>query len=255
MKSLVLIVTKKKIYIWIFTSLIILSLAISMAALKVFRGDNILVDKVIVIDPGHGGVDSGAGNRYILEKDVNLDVALKLRTRLERSGAIVIMTREEDIELGKNGKFDRSRYLRDLNARVDIINNSSACMFVSIHTDSSPNNPKARGMIALYSNTHPHNMEMAKIFQNKFNAYGFREKNNTFKSSHLPKEGKYYVPSHAKIPGVIVETGFITNSTDLYLLKKNEYREYIAEVITMGIIDYLKYRDKLPTLNDKVIKR
>lgn len=211
-----------------------------------FLNKNILQGKKIVIDPGHGGIDGGANNKYILEKDVNLDVALRVKEMLENKGAQVIMTRTEDVELSGSNLKGKSRYIRDLNARTEIINNSGAHMFISIHTNSNVNKPSTRGAIAFYYNSHPHNRDMAYIFQNLFNTCKFTYEGNTYTSHHIPQKGKYYILENAKIPGIIVETGFITNSTDLFLLKMPEYRSYLADVICQGIAEYFVKSDKLP---------
>lgn len=221
-------------------------LLVSTAVRNVLLNSRMLHGKTIVIDPGHGGVDGGANNSEIKEKDVNLDVALRLRKKLEASGARVVMTRTEDVALSKSKELNRQRYREDLNARLNIINNSSADIFISIHVNSNINKPSTRGMIAFYYNSHPHNRSMAYIFQDIFNTYGFSYKGVEYKSYHIPQKGKYYLLVNSKIPGIIVETGFITNSTDLALLKKSDYREYIADAIYRGINSYFEQKDNLP---------
>lgn len=246
-KLRVIIISRK--FIAAFTALVLPALLCS-AVLIIKNAHGSMTElggKTIVIDPGHGGVDGGAVSRYILEKDINLNVALFLRKKLESSGAKVIMTRTEDVELGKSKKIDRNRYIMDLNVRVSIINNSGADMFISIHTNSNVKKPSTRGAIAFYCNSHPHNREMAYIFQNVFNTMEFNYGGNAYKSHHIPQKGNYYVLRNAKIPGIIVETGFLTNSTDIMLLQKSEYQEYLSEAIYKGIVDYFSVSHRLPT--------
>lgn len=253
MKKILIIVTRGKyIFLLIMMSLAFIFLA-AFISIAVTANKNVLSGKTIVVDAGHGGVDGGANNRYIVEKDVNLDVAFKLQSMLEGSGAKVVMTRVSDTELSKIKAINKTRYIQDLNARVDIINNSNANIFISIHTNSNVNKPSTRGMIAFYYSSHPHNREMAYIFQNIFNSYEFDYKGSKLTSNHTPQKGKYYILNHAKIPGIIVETGFITNSTDLLLLQKEEYREYAARNIYQGVIDYFLRYDRLPEAIDKNI--
>ena len=254
MKKIIIIIPKYKYAALLLIIMLILLFSVGFLNISIFADKNVLSDKIIVIDAGHGGIDGGANNKYILEKDVNLDVALKLQKKLEESGAAVIMTRTRDEELSKSSTINRSRYIRDLTARTNIINSSGANMFVSIHTNSNPKKPSTRGMIAFYNNSHPHNREIAYIFQNVCNSYEFTYQDDVFKSHHIPQKGNYYILVNAKIPGVIVETGFITNSTDLFLLQKSEYREYTAHCIYQGIINYFLCCDKLPQKIDKTIE-
>jgi len=249
MKSIFIVVPRRKLYIFLILPLILtvtLYILFSNVVSPVFFHRNELYGKTIVVDAGHGGVDGGANNKYILEKDINLDVALRLQKKLEESGAEVIMTRTTDTDLGNYNKINRERYLRDLRARLNIINNSSADIFVSIHTNSNVNNPSTRGMMTYYHSSNPYSRVMAYIFQNIFNNYGFQYQDKEYKSYHLPLEGNYYLLANSKIPGVIVETGFITSKTDLMLLQMLEYREYLSDAIYRGIVNYfLKYQEML----------
>lgn len=253
MKKIIIILARKKFMMCLFSLLFVFVVFASIAVIHICSGRNILDGKVIVVDAGHGGVDGGASNAYIKEKDINLDIALKLQKKLEGGGAKAIMTRSSDVELGISDRIDRSRYLNDLNARVSIINNSGANMFVSIHANASRKNPSARGAIAFYNNSHPHNREMAYIFQNLFNTSGFEYNSTIYKSHHVPQKGEYYLLTNAKIPGIIVETGFITSSTDLMLLKKQEYRQYMADTIYQGIINYIGCCHNLPDKIDDTL--
>jgi len=244
MREVVIILSKGR-----FVLLILIAAFIIISApivVSVVSHRSILAGKVIVVDPGHGGLDGGANNRYILEKNINLDIALMLQNRLEQNGATVIMTRTKDVELSKSRKPSRERYLSDLSARVNIINNSSADMFISIHANSSTSAPSVRGAIAFYSEAHPRSREIAYAIQSIFNNYGFEYQGKTYKSRHTPQKGNYYLTVNAKIPGIIIETGFISNGTDLMFFKKPEYKKYIADAICQGISNYFLSRGKQP---------
>ncbi len=97
-----------------------------------------VTNKVIVVDAGHGGIDPGALGQNTLEKEINLKIVLKVRSLLEESGALVILTREKDeslyIEDGK--KTIRQRYNENLRNRKQLIKESKADIFVSIHLNS-----------------------------------------------------------------------------------------------------------------------
>ena len=233
-------------------AVIFLVLCISIFAIsekKTFFAGSPLEGKTIVVDAGPGGVDSGANNSYIKEKDVNLDISLYLEKKLSQNGAKVVMTRTQDAELSKSSKIDRSRYLEDLSNRVEIINNADADLFVSIHTNSNVRKPSTRGMIAFYYNSVPQNREIAYALQDVFNTYEFVYDGNSYTSHHIPQKGKYYILVNSKVPGVIVESGFITNSGDLFLLKTKEYRLHIADAVCKGIINYFTKSHAAPLEN------
>lgn len=252
MKTRLILISRKRLLIVVLAVKVI----ISLTALFIINAmaESPLQGKIIVVDAGHGGVDSGANNRYIKEKDINLDIALRLKKILEDNGAIVYMTRTEDVALSKSEKFDRARYLEDLNARLDIINNSMAHAFVSIHTNIDPKRPAARGPIVLYSSSDIRNRKMAYAIQNILNTYGFIYNGKSYTSSHIPLRGQYYLLVNAKIPGVIVETGFISNGTDLALLQNPKYREYMADSISRGLTEYFKSGSSLLNKIDCLIE-
>ena len=107
-----------------------------------------LEGKTIVIDPGHGGNDSGAiGPSGVMEKTVTLRVALELRKMLEDEGATVVMTREVDVEVAPKGRHATD--IEELKSRCDVANETEADIFISIHADSFTN-PAARGTTCYY---------------------------------------------------------------------------------------------------------
>ena len=104
--------------------------------LLVFSYLNVRVDaeedkNIIFIDPGHGGLDGGCSFKDLVEKDINLKIALSLKEKLIEEGYEVLMTRSADIHLCKD-KFSKKE---DLMTRIDLINNSNADLFISIHTN------------------------------------------------------------------------------------------------------------------------
>ena len=90
-----------------------------------------LIGKTIIIDPGHGGADSGAIKTNIYEKNINLELSLKIKTTLEKEGAIVLLTRDGDYDLSKPNALYRKK--SDFYNRIRIINNSNANLNLSIH--------------------------------------------------------------------------------------------------------------------------
>ena len=93
-----------------------------------------LLSKVIYLDPGHGGADSGAFYKNIKESDVNLDITKKLMEALRKEGAIVYLTRYGDYDLAVTNAWNRKR--SDLSRRANIINRSECDLYLSIHLNA-----------------------------------------------------------------------------------------------------------------------
>lgn len=188
---------------------------------------------IVVIDAGHGGIDCGTHDgQGLLEKNINLDVALMTRDILESKGIKVVMTRTGD-GLPNGGKLS-------LDSRVSIINKSKASIFVSIHVNAFEEDPSVRGIVTFY---HPSSKE-GKLLAEKINAsvndivYGKLLKTNSLKAK--TNSDDYIILRESRIPGVIFEMGFITNSKDRDLLKRKDYKKNVAMSISEGIIRYLR---------------
>lgn len=190
-----------------------------------------LAGKIIVIDAGHGGIDPGANRPGVLEKEINLEIALHLRDVLKSYDAKIILTRDTDVELSglcDNEKV-RGRYQRDLNARVEMIQESDADLFVSVHANAS-SNPKRRGIVCYYA---------AKSEAGKKLAYAIQEQLRMIASiCHEAEPANFFVLRHNKVPAVLVEVGFITNPEERALLQSPEYQRKLAEAIAEGISRY-----------------
>lgn len=194
----------------------------------------------IVIDPGHGGIDGGTGDRQgLLEKDINLDTGLKLKKELLIEGFNVIMTREKDESLEGLSKINASRYRRDLDARKTIIEENEPLVFVSIHVNSSTSS-RARG-IKVY---HFPNSDEGKALAESIcravdiNIYDKFLKDDGLRAEVLAED--YYILRETNYTGVLVEIGFITNLEENILLQDAKYKEKVAYAIKIGIMDYLK---------------
>ena len=220
--------------------IIVLSI-IAICFLKNSKLINVLNDRFnnkIVIDPGHGGIDGGTGDKEgLLEKDINLDISLKLRRELEEEGFRVIMTRDKDISLEEFSDINSSRYRRDLNARKTIINENNPLMFISIHVNSSKKST-ARGVKVYYYPTSTEGKRLAESICKSvdINVYQNFLRDNSMKAEVIPEN--YYVLRESESTGVLVETGFITNLEDKKLLTDEEYQKKVAFAIKEGIKEY-----------------
>ena len=198
---------------------------------------NNTAQKTVIIDAGHGGEDGGAvGNDGIVEKDINLSVALKLRDLLEVSGYKVIMTREKDQAIyDDEAKTLREKKRSDLHNRLDIITKNSGenTVFISVHQNKFPN-PKYYGTQIFYSKHDPKSMDLATCV--KDSVVGFLQPENT--RSIKEATGKIYLLNNAKIPAIVVECGFISNPEESKKLANKEYQSEMAFSVYCGLVNY-----------------
>lgn len=191
--------------------------------------DYSLLGKCIYLDAGHGGRDSGAISKTFLEKDMNLLLTQKLEKVLISKGAIIYMTREGDYDLSKstiNKKRD------DLYRRVKMINSSKCDLYISMHLNSSPST-KWNGIQIFYSNVVKENKKIAETITNTM-------KKNMQNVREVKKENSYYMYSKLKVPGVLVEAGFISNPNDNYKIRQSNYQDALVNNIAQGIENYYK---------------
>lgn len=199
-----------------------------------------LTGKVIVLDAGHGGIDGGAERDGIMEKDITLIVAEKTRDYLQEQGAVVILTREGDYDLATNHtKSVARRKTEDLQARVETINNAGADFFASIHLNSFPSS-SSKGAQTFYYGSLIENEKAAKFVQDELR----KSLENT---DRIAKQIQHvYLMKQAKIPGVLVEVGFLSHSKERELLTTEEYQNKIAEALYRGILRYYTDNGKAP---------
>ena len=193
--------------------------------------DYSLLGKTFYIDPGHGGRDSGAISNTFLEKDMNLLLSQKLAKSLISKGAIVYLTRDGDYDLS-NSTLNKKR--NDLYNRVKLINNSNSNMYISIHLNSSPSS-KWNGIQIFYSNILKENKIIAETITNTM-------KENMKNIRDYKQENNYYMYSKLKVPGVLVEAGFISNPNDNYKIRQEDYQDILINNITLGIETYFNSR-------------
>ena len=199
---------------------------------------------VVVIDPGHGGSDPGkvgkrriAGDTEILEKDVNLQIARKLKGFLEQGGIQVYMTREEDVDLSSRGNASggTGKKAGDMSARVAMINDLEPDLTVSIHQNSFPQQEISGGQIFYHTGSEA-GKKAAEVLQKAI--CELQTENH-----RQPKANDdYYLLVHTDTPTVIAECGFLTNPEECELLCKEEYQEQLAWKLYMGIVRYLRKR-------------
>ncbi|NLZ52278.1 MAG: cell wall hydrolase [Thermoanaerobacteraceae bacterium] len=196
-----------------------------------------LSGKVIVIDPGHGGIDGGTSFNNILEKNINLDVSLKLKRMLEKEGANVIMTRAKDIALDHLNNKNEYRHKRDLISRVDIINNARPDIFLSIHVNAEKSSPKTAGPMVFYYFDSVKSRKLAQILQKSLET-AYIEVGHEVSSRRPVGNTSLFILRNTEPPGVIVEMGFITNSWDRQLLTTQDFQKKLSKAIVIAVKEY-----------------
>ena len=188
-----------------------------------------LKNKIIYIDPGHGGNDPGAMYKDVLEKDINLEISKLLKTELNKKGATVYLTRNGDYDLSVPNTINNKR--SDLSRRGNVINKSNCDLFLSIHLNAESYS-SWHGAQAFYNSKLKENKEIAKIFQNLF-----KEKLNS--DRNYKKDNTLYLQNRITRPGVLLELGFLSNPNERYLLQTDNYQKKIVNVIIEGVELYL----------------
>ena len=197
-------------------------------------------EPVIIIDTGHGGEDGGAEDNGVLEKDVNLAIALKLRDMLTLSGYKVRMTRESDISVyDSSASTVREKKLSDMKNRAELINSSENNILVSIHQNKFSQS-KYSGAQMFYSDNHPESMKLAESIRKSVTSLLQPGNSRELKAD----KGSVYILKKAQIPAVIAECGFLSNPEEAKLLSDGEYQGKMAFAIMCGVMDFLADREE-----------
>lgn len=192
-----------------------------------FEGDDV---PFVVIDPGHGGYDEGSRSESgIIEKDIDLEISLKVKERLEKEGVKVLMTRSDDTVSWP------SNNAKDLQARLDIASEAQADLMVSLHCNISNEDPENVRGSEVYANSKQ--KESTALAQSIVNVLDTLD-------DELPsrgvKLGSLHLLTYNTIPTVVVEMGFLSNENDVRYLTTDITQDKMCDGIVKGIIDYLK---------------
>ena len=184
-------------------------------------GNGSLAGKVIAIDPGHGGADPGAvGVTGLPEKEVVLDVSLRVADKLRAEGADVIMTRDTDVFIPLSG-------------RVSIAEAAGADVYVSVHVNAHPN-PQIGGTETYYfrnsANSSASFTLASHMQQELVRTLGLRDIG--------VKDGNFLVIRQTSMPSVLLELGFLSNAQEESLMRTNDFRKNSADAIVRGLQNY-----------------
>lgn len=188
--------------------------------LRVILKESPIVDKTFVIDPGHGGQDNGAsGKKGTLEKELNLEVSLRLKDLLEEAGAKVVLTRFDDTFIS-------------LYERAFLANFLMVDFFISIHTNSHPK-AQTEGIEVFYYPNHSHSQPLAtSILEAMVRETGLKKL--------AVKTNNFAVIRETQMPGVLLELGFLSNPQEELILRSDEFKNNAAQGIFQGIIDFFE---------------
>ncbi|QXM05076.1 N-acetylmuramoyl-L-alanine amidase CwlD [Crassaminicella indica] len=207
-------------------------------ALEIFK--TITLNKVIIIDAGHGGIDGGAvGKNGILESHINLEIALKVRRLLEQDGAIVLLTRDKDVGLYTDDGSIRKKKNEDLRNRKKLRDESNADIFVSIHMNSFSES-KYYGAQTFYPKNSEESKRLAELIQEELIRVLDNGNNRVAK-----QKSDVYLLKECSIPTVLVECGFLSNPIEERLFQDGKYQEQVAWSIYIGILRYFHEEGKM----------
>jgi N-acetylmuramoyl-L-alanine amidase CwlD len=180
--------------------------------------------RLIVIDPGHGGSDTGAMHNGLVEKAINLDISERLRALLIARGWQVKMTRDTDADVYAPNDSARD----ELQARCDIANHDGARLFVSVHTNSFTSG-SLKGTTTYYFK--PDSYALAQAVHARLAATLPTQDDGILKDN-------FYVIHHTNMPSILVETAFLSNAGDAAYLRSPDFLQKVASGIANGIGDY-----------------
>lgn len=180
----------------------------------------------VVIDAGHGGSDGGTVSGKVVEKDINLSVALKLKAILENDNIEVILTRSSDENMS-------------LAERTSVANESNADFFISLHCNYYEKDAQIAGLECYYNNSNT--VESKGYAESIINAVSLSE---DIETRYAKTEG-YYVLRNTQMPAVLVEMGFLSNYSESQKLLDDNYQESLAQRIAEGISNEIKGGENL----------
>ncbi len=196
---------------------------------------------VIIIDAGHGGVDGGAvAEDGTVEKDVNLDIALRLNDLLVSQGYKTILTRDGDYSIHEDcADTIRKQKVSDLHNRLEIVNSNKNAILVSIHQNYFTES-KYNGTQVFYSPNASESSLLANCIQKSVVSQLQPDNTRQIKKS----DSSIFLLYNAQIPSVMVECGFLSNRIETEKLNDEKYRQQMSEAVCDGIIKYLCSREE-----------
>ena len=202
-------------------------LPLAIKAKTKFRTGGGIKGKIITLDPGHGGSDPGAiGASGLKEKQITLEISMRVKELLEKEGAKVYMTRTTDKDVYGPNASDRA----ELQARVNVAEKYNSDLFISLHINSSVNK-SVGGFSSYYYPKTDNDLKIAKAIQDKF-AKNFGVDNLGV------RQANFYVVKRCSMPATLLEMCFISNPKEEKLMKSRWFQKKTARLIVEGVENY-----------------
>ena len=204
-----------------------IELPLAIKAKSKFRTGGGIKDKIITLDPGHGGSDPGAiGASGLKEKQITLEISMRVKELLEKEGAKVFMTRTTDKDVYAPNASDRA----ELQARVNVAEKHNSDLFLSLHINYSVNK-SVGGFSSYYYPKTDNDLKIAKAIQDKF-AKNFGVDNLGV------RQANFYVVKRCSMPATLLEMCFISNPKEEKLMKSKWFQKKTARLIVEGVKNY-----------------
>ncbi|MEM9481083.1 MAG: N-acetylmuramoyl-L-alanine amidase, partial [Verrucomicrobiota bacterium] len=196
---------------------------------------------VVVIDPGHGGVDAGAVKGEVYEKMLNLNVAYHLEEALKAENIPVVLTRRDDDEVS-------------LQSRVDFANKVPKCVFVSVHHNTAPK-AEPKGVETYFCPNRPASVVRRQMAHfNVEDETAFKDQRSSLLAERVQaalctmtgaadrgvKEQNFHVIRQTVGPSVLVECGFLTNDVESARLLHPDYQRKLGHGIAEGVLRFIE---------------
>lgn len=208
----------KKYFIFMLISLLLLTSGVVYS----HEIDSRLVGKVIILDAGHGGKDRGTSVNGVYESDINLSLVFRLKKELSKHGVDVILTRDGDYDLSEPDATRRKK--SDFDNRIKLINDSGADLYLSIHMNYLDDS-RYYGAQVFYTDG---NEVLASNIQSNLDS--------PLKEKKLISS--IYMYKKLKVPGVLIECGFLSNDRERSLLQDSDYQDKLVDAIIEGLLEY-----------------
>lgn len=222
-----MLMLRRKIELCMTLLLLLGMIIVSRKLSQLVTSENVQAQRdIVVIDAGHGGDDPGkVGINNALEKDINLQIAEKVKTHLEENGIEVVMTREEDVM--------EDTKLEDMKKRVNLINEVKPAITVSIHQNSYSDSSIKGAQVFYYADSEI-GKEAATLMQEEL------RKIDSENTRQIKDNNNFYMLKKTEVPTIIVECGFLSNAEEAEKLVSDEYQEEMAQAICAGILKWLE---------------
>ncbi|MEL1134853.1 N-acetylmuramoyl-L-alanine amidase [Desulfitobacterium sp. THU1] len=186
----------------------------------------------VVLDAGHGGYDPGAITKQgIYEKEINLEMAKRIKELLGPAGIEISLTREEDIDYVPEGVRGRqSKKRADLNHRISLATQAEADALISLHLNATPSGRNTGAETFYHFQSEPGKLLAETIQQELIKVPGMNRR--------IAKPGDFYLIKNSPMPAVIVELGYISNPKEFAKLQQPWYQDQLAQAVAKGVANY-----------------